>query len=154
AQLQQTQAALVFAQQQSARYADLARTGFGSVQNAQQYASALQQQQAAVRTAQAGVGAAERQTGALQAQRSSAEATLEQARAQRDQAALNLSYTVVTAAQPGRIVNLSGAVGQYAATGANLAMLVPDEIWITANFKETQLDRMRPGQKVTVRLDA
>ncbi|CAH2602531.1 HlyD family secretion protein [Rhodovastum atsumiense] len=155
AQLEQTEAGLVFAQQQAARYDYLAaHNGAASVQSAQQYASQLRQQQAALKTAQAAVAAATRQLAALKAQRASAEANLAQAAAQRDQATLNLSYTTVTASQPGRVVNLSAAVGQYAQAGASLSMFVPDEVWVTANFKETQLDAMRPGQAVTLRIDA
>jgi len=90
----------------------------------------------------------------VKAQRESAVASLAQANAQRDQAQLNLSYTTVTAAQAGRVVQLSAAVGQFAQPGTNLTMFVPDEIWITANFKETQLDAMRPGQPVTLEVDA
>ena len=60
---------------------------------------------------------AQRQIETLKAQRASAEANLAQAEAQRDQAQLNLSYTTVIAAQPGRIVNLSAAVGEYASAG-------------------------------------
>ncbi len=71
-----------------------------------------------------------------------------------DQAKLNLSYTTITAAQPGRVVSLSAAVGQFAQTGTTLTMFVPDRIWVTANFKETQLDAMRAGQPVTVTIDA
>jgi membrane fusion protein, multidrug efflux system len=71
-----------------------------------------------------------------------------------DAAQLNLSYTTLTAAQAGRVVSLSGAVGQYAQAGTALTMFVPDEIWVTANFKETQLDAMRPGQPVTLTIDA
>ena len=154
AQVEQAQANLNFAEQQAARYTFLARDGSGSVQNAQQYASQLRQQQAATKTAQATVAATERQLAALAAQRISAQANLAQALAARDQARLNLSYTTITAAQPGRIVNLSAAVGQYAQVGTNIAMFVPDEIWVTANFKETQLDAMRPDQAVTLRIDA
>ena len=66
----------------------------------------------------------------------------------------NLSYTTVTAAQAGRVVSLSAAVGQFAQAGTTLTMFVPDEIWVTANFKETQLDAMRPGQPVTLTIDA
>ena len=97
---------------------------------------------------------AQRQIDTLRAQRASAEATLAQAQAQRDQAQLNLSYTTVIADQPGRVVNLTGAVGQYAQAGTNLTMFVPDEIWVVANYKETQLDRMRPGQPVDIEIDA
>ena len=154
AQVEQSQAALTFADQQDARYERLAQTGAGTVQNAQQYSSSLIQQRAALKTAQAGLLSAERQIDALKAQRSSAEANLAQANAQLDQARLNLSYTIVTAAQPGRVVNLGAAVGQYATAGTNLTMFVPDDLWVTANFKELQLDQMRPGQKTTLVIDA
>jgi membrane fusion protein, multidrug efflux system len=60
----------------------------------------------------------------------------------------------VSAAQGGRIVNLTAAAGEFAQAGTNLTMFVPDEIWVTANFKETQLDAMRPGQPVTLSIDA
>jgi membrane fusion protein, multidrug efflux system len=154
AQVDQAQAALVFAQQQAARYEHLEQTGYGTVQNAQQYSSQLRQQQAAVASAQATLKLAQRQLDSLKAQRNSAVANLGQTEAQRDQAKLNLSYTAVTAAQPGRVVNLSAAVGQFAQTGTNLTIFVPDQIWVTANFKEIQLDRMRPGDPVTLAIDA
>lgn len=154
AQVEQAKAALVFAQEQAARYQQLARTGSGTVQNAQQYTSQLNQQQAALESAQAALKVAQRQLETLQAQRSSAQASRAQAQAQRDQAQLNLSYTSITAAQPGRVVNLSAAVGQFAQPGTNLTMFVPDDIWVAANFKETQLDAMRPGDPVTLSIDA
>src|SRR5499427_2173064 len=154
AQVEQAQAALVFAEQQNARYQDLAQKGSGTIQNAQQYSSQLRQQQAALASAQATLKLSQRQIEALKAQRNSAVASLAQAKAQRDQAQLNLSYTTVTAAQPGRVVNLSAAVGQFAQPGTNLTMFVPDRIWVTANFKEIQLDRMRPGEPVMLRIDA
>src|SRR5215831_13210874 len=145
AQVEQAQAALVFAEQQNARYQELAQKGSGTIQNAQQYSSQLRQQQAALASAQATLKLSQRQIEALKAQRNSAVASLAQ---------LNLSYTTVTAAQPGRVVNLSAAVGQFAQPGTNLTMFVPDQIWVTANFKEIQLDRMRPGEPVTLRIDA
>ncbi|HZB92752.1 MAG TPA: HlyD family secretion protein [Stellaceae bacterium] len=154
AQVQQTEATLVFAQEQASRFDILAHAGAGSVQSAQQYSSQLRQQQAALKTAQAAVVAAERQVAALKAQRATAEAQVAQATAQRDQAELNLSYTTVTAAQPGRVVELTAAVGQYVSAGTDLTMFVPDDIWVTANFKETQLDHMRPGDPVAIRIDA
>jgi membrane fusion protein (multidrug efflux system) len=154
AQVDQAQAALTFAQQQAARYQDLAAREAGTVQMAEQTASTLRQDQAAVKNAQAALTVAQRQIDSLEAQRSSAEASLAQANAQRDQAQLNLSYTTVTAAQPGRVVNLTTAIGQFAQAGTNLTMFVPDEIWVTANFKETQLAYMRPGQPMTMRIDA
>jgi membrane fusion protein, multidrug efflux system len=154
AQVDLAQAALVFAEQQAARYEHLEQTGYGTVQNSQQYTSQLHQQQATLLSAQATLHLAQRQVEALKAQRKSAVAGLAQAQAQRDQAQLNLSYTTVTAAQPGRVVNLGAAVGQFAQSGTSLATFVPDQIWVTANFKEIQLDHMRPGDAATLKIDA
>ncbi|MBR0870087.1 HlyD family secretion protein [Bradyrhizobium tropiciagri] len=154
AQVDQAQAALVFAQQQATRFQHLEQTGYGTVQNSEQFTSQLHQQQAALLSAKATLNLAQRQIEALNAQRKSAVANLAQMQAQRDQAELNLSYTTVRAAQPGRVVNLTAAVGQFAQAGTNLSMFVPDQSWVTANFKEIQLDRMRPGEKVTLRIDA
>ena len=103
AQLDSAEAGLAFAEQQATRYQDLAQRGAGTVQNAQQYSAGLRQQQASVKTAEAALTTAQRQVAALSAQRASAAAGLASANAQLDQAKLNLSYTVVTAAQPGRV---------------------------------------------------
>ena len=154
AQVGRAEAALKFSEQDAERYRDLAKTGVGSVQQAQQTQSKRQQDQASLADAQAALTVARRQIESLKAQRSNAEASLAQAQAQRDQAKLNLSYTTVTASQPGRVVNLTAAVGQFVQPGTSLTMFVPDEIWVTANFKETQLAAMRPGQTVTIRIDA
>jgi membrane fusion protein (multidrug efflux system) len=155
AQVDQAQASLVFAQQQATRYQELAATALaGTVQDAQRYTSGLRQQQAAVESAQATLALAQRQIEALKAQRASAVANLGLRKAQRDQAQLDLSHTIVTADQPGRVVQLSAAVGEFAQPGTNLSMFVPDDIWVWANFKESQLDHMRPGQKVTLEIDA
>jgi len=154
AQVNQAQATLVFARQQAARYQDLAKRGADTVQNAQLYVSQLHQQEAALESAQAALTLAQRQVEALNAQRNSAVANLALAKAQRDQAQLNLSYTNITAAQPGRVAKLTAAIGQFVQPGTNLTIFVPDEIWVTANFKETQLDAMRPGQPVTLHIDA
>lgn len=148
------EARLVYAQQQSERYGELAKEGWSSRQTGELAISELYQQQAALANARANVTVANRQLESLKAQRNSAVASLQQEQARRDQAQLNLSYTTVTAAQPGRIVQLGAAVGQFAQAGTALSMFVPDEIWVVANFKETQLDAMRPGQPVSLGIDA
>ena len=56
--------------------------------------------------------------------------------------------------QAGRVVRLTGGIGQLAQAGQSLAMLVPDDIWVTANFKETQITDMRPDQPVDIEIDA
>ena len=154
ATLAQNQSKLVYAQQQAERYGTLTKEGWSSQQTGELAEAELYQQRAAVGNSQASVTVAQRQFEALKAQRATATARLQQAEAQRDQAKLNLSYTIVSAAQPGRVVQLGAAVGQYAQAGTALSMFVPDELWVTANFKETQLDAMRPGQPVTINIDA
>lgn len=153
-QVKLSEARLVYAQQQAERYGTLTKEGWASHQTGELAISELYQQQAAVSNAQANVTVARRQLSALEAQRSTAQANLQEAEAKRDQASLNLSYTTVTAAQPGRIVQLGAAIGQLAQAGTALSMFVPDEIWVVANFKETQLDAMRPGDPVRFEIDA
>jgi membrane fusion protein, multidrug efflux system len=82
------------------------------------------------------------------------ESTVALDQAKVDAAQLDLSHTTIKAAEPGRVASLTAAVGQFAQAGTALTMFVPDEIWVTANFKETQLDAMRPGQAVTLAIDA
>lgn len=155
AQVANNKASVAFADVQKKRYDNLARQGAIALQTAQQNDAALLEQQASLDTAKAGVTAAQRQISALIAQRATAEANLAQALAQRDQAKLNLSYTTITAAQAGRVTNLSAAVGQYVQAGTNISSFVPaEQIWVVANFKEIQLDRMRPGDTVSLRVDA
>ncbi|MBA8913916.1 HlyD family secretion protein [Methylorubrum thiocyanatum] len=154
AQVETAQAALTFAEEDADRYRKLAERGAGTIQQSQSSTSTLEQRQASLANAKANVVAAQKQIGSLQAQRASAEAQRAQAEAQRDQARLNLGYTTVTAAQGGRVVRLTGAVGEYAQAGQSLSMFVPDEIWVTANYKETQITDMRPGQPVDITIDA
>jgi membrane fusion protein (multidrug efflux system) len=154
AQVGQAQANMELARVTWGRDQPLVNKGWATAQQGTTDVQNLKAQQAGVDSAQAALKVAQRQIDTLRAQRASAEASLTQAQAQLDQANLNLSYTTVTADQPGRVVNLSGAVGQYAQAGTNLTMAVPDEIWVVANYKETQLDRMRPGQPVDLEIDA
>jgi membrane fusion protein (multidrug efflux system) len=153
-QVNQSQAALQFAQQQFDRAQTLAHSGNGTVQNAQQQESNLLQAQADLARAQAAVSSAQKQILVLQAQRQSATASLSEAKAARDQAKLNLEYTSIRAAQPGRIAKLSAAQGQYVVPRQSLSMYVPYPLWVTANFKETQITDMRPGQPVDIEIDA
>jgi membrane fusion protein (multidrug efflux system) len=154
AQLDQAEAQLQFAQQEAARAGDLLQKGAGTLQRAQQTKSDLEAQQANTSRAKTAVTAAELGIKSLQAQHKSAEAQLKQAQAQLEQAELNLEYTNVTAAQAGRVVKLSGARGTFVTAGQSIMMFVPDEVWIVANYKETQLRDMRPGQPVEIRIDA
>jgi membrane fusion protein (multidrug efflux system) len=154
AQLDQAEAQLQFAQQEETRAKDLVDKGAGTLQREQQTRSDLQSQQANTTRANAALIAANLGIKTLQTQLESARGSLQQAQAQLDQANLNLQYTHVTAAQAGRVVKLSGAVGTFTTAGQSLMMFVPDEVWIVANYKETQLRDMRPGQPVEFTIDA
>jgi len=154
AQVDVARAALHFSDAEFARYQELAQKGSGTVQRAQQASSDKQQRIADAAHADAALVGASKQNGVLEAQKKGAIASLAQAQAQYDQAELNLSYTTIQAAQAGRITKLSAAVGQYVQPGGSFAMFVPDRIWVTANFKETQLQHMRPDQPVTLSIDA
>ncbi len=154
AQVDQAQAQLEFAQQEEARARDLVERGAGTVQREQQTRSDLQAQRANTTRTKAALTAAELGIKTLQAQLESSKGSLQQAQAQLDQAKLNLQYTNVTAAEAGRVVKLSAAKGTLATAGQSLMMFVPDELWVVANYKETQLADMRPGQPVEVRIDA
>jgi len=70
------------------------------------------------------------------------------------QAELDLSYTKLYAAESGRVTRKSVEPGAYVQVGQTLFSIVPDRVWVVANFKETQLRHMRPGQPATVRVDA
>ncbi|MBV9654379.1 MAG: HlyD family secretion protein [Acetobacteraceae bacterium] len=76
-----------------------------------------------------------------------------QAQAQLDQANLNLAWTKVTAPQDGWITKRNVELGNFVQSGQSLFSLVTPEVWITANFKESQLARMRPGQRVDIEVD-
>jgi len=69
-------------------------------------------------------------------------------------AELKLSYTKIHAPQSGRITNKSVEPGEYITTGQPLLTLVPQDVWVVANFKETQLKYMKPGLQVTIKIDA
>ena len=152
-QTAQAQAALAFAHQQDERYTSLVKNGAGTVEAAQQYSSGLLQAQATFAAAQANAVATEKQLPVLKAQRGIAEAQLEQARATKEQADANLSRTLITAPVAGRVARLTAARGNYAAIGQALMMFVPRDVWVTANFKETQLLTVRPGDPVDIRID-
>ena len=90
-----------------------------------------------------------------QARAKVAQARVDSARAQRDQAALDLSYTKIYAPEEGIVSRRAINVGQMVTSGSSIAALVPTaRIWVTGNFKETQLRRMKPGQLATVKIDA
>lgn len=82
-----------------------------------------------------------------------ADADLKVLKAQRDAAALRLSYTTIYAPQDGTVSSKRVEKGMMVAAGSPLFTLVPNEVWVVANFKETQLELMKPGMPVTMKID-
>lgn len=116
---------------------------------------------AQTRAAAATVEANQQAVAAAQAQLKSQKGTVEAAAANLQAAdvavataELNLSYTTVHAPQDGRITQRTVNIGNYVNPGQALLSVVSDDLWVTANFKETQLAKMRPGQHVRIQVDA
>ncbi|MDI3470074.1 MAG: Membrane fusion component of MSF-type tripartite multidrug efflux system [Pseudolabrys sp.] len=153
-QVEQAQAALKFFEEENQRYQRLLQQGSGTEQRAQQASSDLTQKRASLASAQASAASAEKQLEVLRTQRDGAVAQVEEAQAGLDKAEADLARTVIVAPEDGRVAKLSAAKGAYAQPGQALLMFVPRNVWITANFKETQLTDMRPGQPVDIEIDA
>ncbi len=98
--------------------------------------------------------AAEAQSALDQASIQTVAAEVQSSEAAVHQAELNLSYTQVKASEAGYVTHRTVEAGAYVQTGQALLAIVPQQVWIVANFKETQLNHMRPGQPVTVSVDA
>jgi membrane fusion protein, multidrug efflux system len=153
-QVTQAQAALTFAQDEDRRAQTLLTKGAGTLQQAQQTHTDLIQKQAAYAAAQAALAQAKRQLAVYQAQRQAAQAQLAQAQAALAQAEANLSRTMLVAPFVGRVTQLTAAKGTYATVGQTLMFIVPLDAWVTANFRETQLADMHPGQPANLCVDA
>ena len=148
------QANLVFAQQENDRYVTLANSGSGSVQNAQNAVSKLGIAKATLERDGAAVIAAEKQAGSLKAQLAKVQADLAHEQGLEEQAQLNLSYTTIVAPVDGVVGNRALRVGQYVQAGTPLMSVVPlMNVYVVANFKETQLTYVRPGQPVRIAID-
>jgi len=179
AQFQQAEANNVKAQNDVGRYRQLvdkqeisqqqydqavaaARAGDAAVEAARANADAALQQvsQAQSKLAQAeanwrNANTAPKQMTAMRAKAASAEAEVQRKKADLDQAQLNLQYTKIVAPVAGVVSDRTVEIGQNVVPGQELMKVIPlDDIWITANFKETQLRNIRVSQPVTVEVDA
>ena len=147
-------AAVTFAAQENKRYTDLASTGFGSVQNAQQAQARNAGAEAAIARDTANLASAVKQVDLLKAEIVQANAALARAQALQSQAELNLEYTSIVAPIDGVVGNRSLRVGQFVQAGTQLMSVVPVAgAYVVANFKETQLTDVRKGQAVEIAVD-
>ena len=149
------EANLQFAQEEQARYDGLMKTGSGTIQRAQQTDAALREKIAQLQHGKSGLLAAQRKVDVLTTERAKAVAQLDRARAVEAQAALNLSYTRITAPVEGTVGARSLRLGQFVQAGTQLMAVVPlDAVYVVANFKETQLTHVRNGQPVEIEIDS
>jgi membrane fusion protein (multidrug efflux system) len=143
-----------FAEQDNERYSHLAATGYGSVQNAQQAAARIGSARATVARDTASLETATKQIDVLKADLAQAQATLTHDEALQEQAELNLSYTTIISPIDGVVANRTLRVGQYVQAGTQLMAVVPMQAaYIVANYKETQLTDVHPGQPVGLEVD-
>ncbi|HEV2302883.1 MAG TPA: HlyD family secretion protein, partial [Stellaceae bacterium] len=137
------------------RYQALVTTDFASRQRFEQAEADARKSTAALAKSRAALGATQQQLSVLRSQRREEEAKLAQAEASLRLADNDLGNTVIRAPVSGVAGNRAGQIGQYVNPGTQLLSLVPlPHVYVTANFKETQLTRMRPGQKAEVSVDA
>jgi membrane fusion protein, multidrug efflux system len=148
------QAALIFARLDSERYTTLSKSGVSTIQNAQQATANLQEKQAALDHDTAAVSVAEKQVDVLNTQLAETHAALARKQAALQQADLNEGYTTITSPVDGTVGARTLRIGQYVQAGTQLMAVVPlQAVYVTANYKETQLTDVRPGQPVTLEVD-
>jgi membrane fusion protein, multidrug efflux system len=147
-------AALDLADINRERYRKMAGIGFGSLQQSQEADAQARERTANLARDRAASASAEGQAKVLQAKIVQAQALRERSQAVERQAALELGYTTITAPIDGVVAARTIRVGQYVQSGTQLMALVPlHEVYITANFKETQLTHVRAGEPVRLRVD-
>jgi membrane fusion protein (multidrug efflux system) len=155
AQLVGAQANAKFARDESDRYKGLRDQGVETDERYQQALNQRNQTAAAVLGAEANVKVAERQLVTARSQINQVRAQLEGAKAASHTAQLNLDDTIVRASIDGRIGDKTAQLGQFVQPGTRLMSVVPvQDVYLVANYKETQVRRMRVGQKATVKVDA
>jgi len=144
----------IFAEQNNKRFGTLADTGYGTVQDAQQAESQIGAAAGTVAKDKAALEAAKAEVGTLQAQLAGARATLEHNQAALEQAEINLDYTTLRAPVDGVVGMRQLRVGLYVQPGTQLLAVVPlARTYVVANYKETQLADVKPGQPVRIDVD-
>lgn len=155
AQLVSARAAATRAESELVRQQTLAQRDFASKQTLEQAQANRDQANASVQSAQAAIDAAIANVAVLRAQQQEAARTLQELQTAQAKTERDLSFTQIKAPVDGVIGNRAVRVGDFVQTGTRLASLVPlDEVYVDANFKETQFARLKPGQPVAVRVDA
>lgn len=154
ADLLQAQAELQRAKADSNRVEALGRQGITPQAQAEQSLATLKAGEAGVKRAEAAIAIAQQTLTSTVVSKQGLQAALRIAEAQVNLARINLSNTVITAPRDGQISEASVRLGQFVTSGSQLMFLVPPDIWIVANFKETQTNDIRVGQPAWFAVDA
>ena len=154
AQVESARAVRTAAEANWNRIAPLLERGIATQSQADQARAALDQATAALHQAEAALTVSQQDLTATLVNRQSLEAVVQGAQATVRLAEIDLQNTRITAPENGQLGEVGTRLGQYVAAGTQLLTLVPDRIWVVANFKETQLPGMRAGQPVTFTVDA
>jgi membrane fusion protein (multidrug efflux system) len=148
-------AEMAFADHELNRYNHLAGVGAGTVQNAQQARTRIDQATARLANATAVLAAERKQVDILTAQRDAADGGLKRAQAALEIASYELSYTRIVAPQDGMVGERAVRVGAYVTPGSKILAVVPlEQAYVVANFQETQLADVQAGQSVQVHVDS
>ena len=148
------QAQLSRAQADQHRADDLVRDGSLSVREVDQTRAALRQAETVLSQANAARDSANQDVVAVGVNRGSLRAAVEGAQAAVHAAQIDLEHTTIFAPEAGRLGDVGVRNGQYVTNGTQLVFLVPDRLWVIANYKEAQTARMAPGQKAWFTVDA
>lgn len=154
ADLAQARAERARAQADITRVSELASRGSVSVRERDQVLATERASAASIERAQAAIEGQRQTIIATRVSRGSLEGRVAQAQAQVDLARINLANTVIRAPRDGQISEATVRVGQFVQAGSQLMFLVPDQLWVVANYKETQTARMRLGQPASFTVDA
>jgi len=150
-----SQATLSYAGQNADRYRQLLKSGTATADEQQKASSTMRAAAAQVQKDQAALLASNKQVGILQASLQQAKADIAASQASVDQAQLNLSYTRITAPVSGVVGQRSLREGAFVSAGTRLLAVVPlQQSYVVANFLETQLANVQPGQAVIIKVDA
>jgi multidrug resistance efflux pump len=154
AELSNARAQFDRAQADMDRTEELARQGWVTRHDRDRDLAALRQAQAAVDQSLAGGEIARQDVRSVEVNREALVAQVEAARAQLRLARIDLEHSIIRAPEDGRVGEIAVRLGQYVTNGTTLLVLVPDERWVIANFKETQTRRIVEGQPASFTVDA
>lgn len=154
ADLNSAKVSVASAAQDVARYEGLDEIGAVSKAEVMHTRAQLAQAQAEVQQAQANLQAAIEAAKKTSGSKASLEAKVQNAEAAAKQAQLNLDNTIISAPESGQLSQVSVKPGQYVNAGTQLMYIVPDGVWVIANFKETQVKNIHIGEPANIRVDA